>query len=368
DIWSSSRRNKRLLYSSLLGHWSHIGHSDPGHTPGAPCHACQVVTVTGTTTSGKPLSAENLGKAEEGCAMALSLDEDKRLILQFVESRMASIAPNLSLIVGSEIAAKLMGLAGGLHALSRMPACNVQVLGAKKKVLSGFSTATLQPHQGFIYGCAVLQQTPQAHRAKAARLVAAKCTLMARVDAYGQDPSGVQGQAMREEILRKIEKMQEPPPAKIVKPLPRPDEGEGKKRRGGRRLRKMKERYGLTDVRKAANRMNFNQAEEEYIDGDEVVGLGLLGKEGSGRLRIVATQSKLKLSAKNAKKARQSSYGGASTSGMQTSGLTTSLAFTPVQGFELADPTKIAATQSTERSGTESYFSSLSGFRSIKKL
>ncbi|KAL6749957.1 U4/U6 small nuclear ribonucleoprotein [Haematococcus lacustris] len=333
-----------------------------------PAATVMVVTVTGTTTSGKPLSAENLGKAEEGCAMALSLDEDKRLILQFVESRMASIAPNLSLIVGSEIAAKLMGLAGGLHALSRMPACNVQVLGAKKKVLSGFSTATLQPHQGFIYGCAVLQQTPQAHRAKAARLVAAKCTLMARVDAYGQDPSGVQGQAMREEILRKIEKMQEPPPAKIVKPLPRPDEGEGKKRRGGRRLRKMKERYGLTDVRKAANRMNFNQAEEEYIDGDEVVGLGLLGKEGSGRLRIVATQSKLKLSAKNAKKARQSSYGGASTSGMQTSGLTTSLAFTPVQGFELADPTKIAATQSTERSGTESYFSSLSGFRSIKKL
>ncbi|KAJ9526152.1 hypothetical protein QJQ45_009618, partial [Haematococcus lacustris] len=352
-----------------------------------PAATVMVVTVTGTTTSGKPLSAENLGKAEEGCAMALSLDEDKRLILQFVESRMASIAPNLSLIVGSEIAAKLMGLAGGLHALSRMPACNVQVLGAKKKVLSGFSTATLQPHQGFIYGCAVLQQTPQAHRAKAARLVAAKCTLMARVDAYGQDPSVSEtrtnlnrpasdpnqpspdlGQAMREEILRKIEKMQEPPPAKIVKPLPRPDEGEGKKRRGGRRLRKMKERYGLTDVRKAANRMNFNQAEEEYIDGDEVVGLGLLGKEGSGRLRIVATQSKLKLSAKNAKKARQSSYGGASTSGMQTSGLTTSLAFTPVQGFELADPTKIAATQSTERSGTESYFSSLSGFRSIKKL
>ena len=32
-----------------------------------------------------------------------------------------------------------------------------------------------------------------------------------------------------------------------IKPLPRPDE-EIKKRRGGKRLRKMKERYGLTDV------------------------------------------------------------------------------------------------------------------------
>jgi hypothetical protein len=42
---------------------------------------------------------------------------------------MSSIAPNLSLVVGSETAAKLMGLAGGLHALSGMPACNIQVGG-----------------------------------------------------------------------------------------------------------------------------------------------------------------------------------------------------------------------------------------------
>mmetsp|Transcript_32954 Transcript_32954/g.83657 ORF Transcript_32954/g.83657 Transcript_32954/m.83657 type:complete len:498 (-) Transcript_32954:312-1805(-) len=335
-----------------------------------PAATVMVVTVTGTTTTGKPLSEENLQKALDGCTMAFQLDEDKRDILSFVESRMSSIAPNLSLIVGSEIAAKLMGLAGGLHALSRMPACNVQVLGAKKKNLAGFSTATLQPHQGFISHCHVIQQTPPSLRVKAARLVAAKCTLLARVDAYGQDPSGQQGQRMREDILRKIEKWQEPPPAKQVKPLPKPDEGEGRKRRGGVRLRKMKERYGLTDMRKAANRVNFNQVEEEYIDGDEVVGLGMLGKEGSGRLRIVAKQQKMKLSAKAAKKAK--AYGGASTtSGLQTSGLTTSLAFTPVQGFELADPTKLPGQSQAgldPKSGTESYFSSLSGFRSIRKL
>ena len=29
--------------------------------------------------------------------------------------------------------------------------------------------------------------------------------------------------------------------------------------------------------------MNFNQAEEEYIDGEDTIGLGTLGKEGSGR-------------------------------------------------------------------------------------
>ncbi len=51
--------------------------------------------------------------------------------------------------------------------------------------------------------------------------------------------------------------------------LPAPDM-EPKKRRGGRRFRKMKERYAMSDVRKAANRVTFNQPEEEVLDGDEV--------------------------------------------------------------------------------------------------
>ncbi len=38
------------------------------------------------------------------------------------------------------------------------------------------------------------------------------------------------GQKMRDDIVAKIEKWQEPPPAKIIKPLPAPD-AEQKKRR-----------------------------------------------------------------------------------------------------------------------------------------
>ena len=45
---------------------------------------------------------------------------------------MHKIAPNLSTVVGSEVAARLMGVAGGLISLSRMPACNVQVGGMQE--------------------------------------------------------------------------------------------------------------------------------------------------------------------------------------------------------------------------------------------
>lgn len=49
---------------------------------------------------------------------------------------------------------------------------------------------------------------------------------------------------------------QEPPPVKFIKPLPKPIDP-GRKKRGGKRVRKMKERYAVTELRKQANRMNF---------------------------------------------------------------------------------------------------------------
>ncbi len=91
-----------------------------------------VVTVTASTTSGQPLLPDALQKVLSACEAALALDRDKEDILKLVQMKMHTIAPNLSAAVGTEIAAKLMGVAGGLLNLSKMPACNVQVrCGAK---------------------------------------------------------------------------------------------------------------------------------------------------------------------------------------------------------------------------------------------
>ena len=328
-----------------------------------PSATIMVVSVTGSTTNGQPLPEETLSRALAGCERALALDDAKRRLLHYVESRMGFIAPNLSAVVGTQVAAQLMGTAGGLVALSRMPACNVQVLGAKRKTLAGMSSAAAvragDMHAGFIHAADVVQQTPPPLRMRACRLVGGKCTLMARVDAYGEDPSGAAGERMRAEIKAKIEKWQEPPPAKTIKPLPVPDL-EPKKRRGGRRLRKLKERFGLTDMRKAANRVNFNEAEMEA--GLEGIGLGTLGAGGAGgRLRLNATQSK-KLQ-KDAQKFTAKKYGGAS--GI-TSGLSSSLAFTPVQGIELVNPNQAAMSLGTG-SGADSCFAASRGFSKVAR-
>ncbi|GAA5915091.1 hypothetical protein JCM5296_000265, partial [Sporobolomyces johnsonii] len=102
--------------------------------------------------------------------------------------------------------------------------------------------------------------------------------------------------------------------------------------------RKAKEAYAMTELRKQQNRLKFGEAEEEVGAYDETRGLGMIGSS-SGKVRgnIGEARSKAKLS--KAAKGRLASI--KTSSGTATSGLATSLAFTPVQGLELVDPSKL---------------------------
>jgi U4/U6 small nuclear ribonucleoprotein PRP31 len=178
---------------------------------------------------------------------------------------------------------------------------------------------------------------------------------------------------MKGQMEAAIEKWMEPPPAAIVKPLPAPD-GVTKKRRGGKRWRKQKERVAATEMMKQANRMQFGTAEEEYIDGDEMYGLGMLGKDGHGKLKIMQAASKLGKKEKALSKgtAAPGAGRGAGSQGGMLSGTQSSLAFSAVQGIELENPNREAEAQAdvggTRTGGTESYFAPTSGFKTFRKI
>ncbi|CAD7081352.1 unnamed protein product [Hermetia illucens] len=322
-----------------------------------------IVSVTASTTQGSLLTDVEKRQIDEACDMAIDLNNFKLRIYEYVESRMTFIAPNLSMIIGASTAAKLLGIAGGLTKLSKMPACNVLVLGSQKRSLSGFSKVQMLPHTGFIYYSQIVQDTPPDLRRKAARLVASKCTLAARVDASHESIHGEIGLKFKEDIEKKLDKLQEPPPVKFVKPLPKPIEG-SKKKRGGKRVRKMKERYALTEFRKQANRMNFGDIDEDAYQEDLGYTRGTIGKTGTGRIRLpqVDEKTKVRISKtlqKNLQK--QQVYGGSTTVRKQISGTASSVAFTPLQGLEIVNPQ--AAEKSTDAGAK--YFSNTSGFLSV---
>ncbi|XP_045595972.2 U4/U6 small nuclear ribonucleoprotein Prp31 [Procambarus clarkii] len=325
-----------------------------------------VVSVTASTTQGTLLTNEELAAIEEACKMAQDLNAFKIRILDYVESRMSFIAPNLSCIVGASTAAKLMGVAGGLTNLAKLPASNVLLVGKQKKTMIGMAQSSMLPHTGFIYYCSIVQETPPDLRAKAARIVAAKATLAARVDSMHGSPCGAEGLRLREEVEKKLDKLQEPPPVKAIKPLPQPIDAPGKKR-GGRRVLKMKERMAVTDLRKAQNRMNFGEIEEDAYQDDLGYTRGTLGKGGAGRIRKITVDEKtrVRLSKTLQKEVqRQTSLGGQTTVRRQVAGTASSVAFTPLQGLEIVNP---QAAEISSQAKANKYFSNVLGFKNVSK-
>merc|ERR1711892_46176 len=335
-----------------------------------------IVSVTASTTSGKVMDDEKMAPLARGCEVGIELCEARDLILQFVESRMEFIAPNVCRIVGPGIAAKVTSHAGGLTGLTKMPSCNIMLLGAQKKTFQGFSKLQMLPHTGYIYYAKIVQDMPPEYRRKAAKLVSAKLALAARVDCFHQSDDGTAGKKLLDEIQTKFDKWFEPSQQKQTKALPVPLEAPRKKR-GGRRARKMKERLGMTDMRKYANRMNFGEIGDDVDQSDLGVDMGQLhakGASGSGKVRAAPVDKKTQVRISKAlqqKIARNNRAmdgtlsvwtGGRTTMGRDNSnGMASSVAFTPLKGLEIINPN---AAEKKEES--KKYFSDTSGFTSVK--
>lgn len=289
-----------------------------------------IVSVTGSTTSGKPLDSEDLVRCMNACDEILAVEHDKLVIMQFVESRMSRFTPNLCALIGAKLSAQLVGTAGGLVQLSKIPSCNIQVVGKEQYNLAGLSNISINRHAGLLQYSDLVQTSPVVLRKKALKLIAAKAALMVKVDLFKSHCSGVEGTKSREEVVEKIKKWQEPPKAKTKKALPIPEEKKHA-RRGGKRVRKMKERFATTDLSKMQNKVRFSVEDGEY--GDSAMGnsLGMVGSKDTGRIRGVQ-RKEVKLLSKKQKKMLNV----VSTS--TVNGLASSLVFNSSQGIELVKP------------------------------
>jgi len=348
-----------------------------------------VVSVEATTTKGQDLTESELEATLRACEMVLQLDKAKIILTGYVQSRMNVFAPNLTTLIGSLTAAQLLNFAGGLKGLAKVPDRNVPAMGSRKQKQSGLATNVGIRQQGYLYHSPLIQSIPTDLKVQAMRIVSAKLVLAARVDSVHQAPDGSTGEQLRDDCLRRLDKLTEPPPNRGPRALPAPDDKPARKR-GGRRARKAKEANAMTELRKQQNRMAFGKEEREtgYGTGDGTVGLGMIGQQNDGRIRAtqIDRRTMAKLSKKNpgwgaagtatslnsgmntSLKAFGSTMGGNATSlrnsGLRTSGVganagtASSIAFTPVQGLELVDPKVQAELKRKRERENAGYFSS----------
>eukprot|EP00566_Odontella_aurita_P006335 CAMPEP_0113583494 /NCGR_PEP_ID=MMETSP0015_2-20120614/32551_1 /TAXON_ID=2838 /ORGANISM="Odontella" /LENGTH=589 /DNA_ID=CAMNT_0000488383 /DNA_START=97 /DNA_END=1867 /DNA_ORIENTATION=+ /assembly_acc=CAM_ASM_000160 len=368
------------------------------------------VSVAGSTTSGRSLSEDELRSVDDAAAYLDRVRDVQSDLIAFVEAGMEGLAPSVCALVGPSLAARLFGLAGGLAELSRIPACNLQVLGQTRQSgasRGGMGTTQTRPHTGALAACELVARCSSHLRRKALKAVAAKLALAVRCDYVnveaGRPRSANSGRKFRAEIEAKVLKWEEPDKAQVVKaasklstalwfalfvsdcclkkdqPIScfvqpsnsaqltllavsfswnfyfRPDLTT-KKRRGGKRMRRLKERFEETEMMKQANTRAFLKETGEYGDDSMGMTLGMLDTKEGGKIRQTAEKKRTRQANTKAsrKRAIQMSSGA-------TSGLASSMVFTPVQGLELVNPD---ANKDRVRQANLKWFGENAGFQS----
>lgn len=132
---------------------------------------------------GTEISDQDLENIQALASQVLSMTEYRAQLFAYLKHRMNAIAPNLTILVGELVGARLVAHAGSLINLAKQPASTVQILGAEKALFRALKTKHDTPKYGLIYHASLVGQAPPKHKGKMARVLAAKAALGARVDA-----------------------------------------------------------------------------------------------------------------------------------------------------------------------------------------
>ncbi len=135
---------------------------------------------------GSEISDEDEFNIKELCDQIISLSEYRQSLTEYLKARMMAIAPNLTVMVGELVAARLISHAGSLINLAKQPASTIQIFGAEKALFRALRTKHDTPKYGLIYHASLVGSANPKLKGKISRSLASKCALCVRVDALSK--------------------------------------------------------------------------------------------------------------------------------------------------------------------------------------
>lgn len=180
------------------------------------------VKAAAEVSMGTEITDEDLENIKLLAEQVVDFTEYRQQLSNYLSARMQAIAPNLMLLVGELVGARLIAHAGSLINLAKSPASTIQILGAEKALFRALKTKHDTPKYGLIYHASLVGQATGKNKGKIARMLAAKSAIGVRVDAlsgpgaYSEDKGhevsdearselGVKARAKIERYLRGLE-------------------------------------------------------------------------------------------------------------------------------------------------------------------
>jgi nucleolar protein 56 len=112
----------------------------------------------------------------------------KDLILQlssYLDSESPKIFSNLVDILGTQLAVRIVSLAGDLSKLARMPASTIQLLGAEKALFRHMTDGSPPPKYGVLYRHPKVKKANGKDKGRTSRKLAGKVAIASKLDYYG---------------------------------------------------------------------------------------------------------------------------------------------------------------------------------------
>jgi len=157
---------------------------------------------------GTEISETDILNINHLCKQVLEIQDYRAQLYEYLKNRMVAIAPNVTILVGELVGARLISHAGSLLNLAKHPASTVQILGSEKALFKALKTNHDTPKYGLIYHAQLVGSASTKMKGKVSRMVAAKAALASRVDALGEETSsdlGVKHRGKLEERIRQLE-------------------------------------------------------------------------------------------------------------------------------------------------------------------
>uniref|UniRef100_A0A182MG25 Nucleolar protein 58 n=1 Tax=Anopheles culicifacies TaxID=139723 RepID=A0A182MG25_9DIPT len=168
----------------------------------------QKVKEAAEISMGTEISEEDITNIQSLCDEIISINEYRSHLSDYLKARMMAMAPNLTVLVGETVGARLIAHSGSLVNLAKHPASTLQILGSEKALFRALKTKKDTPKYGLIYHASLVGSASIKNKGRISRSLAAKASLATRVDAFGDDVTmqlGIDHRAKLETRLRMLE-------------------------------------------------------------------------------------------------------------------------------------------------------------------
>lgn len=157
---------------------------------------------------GTEIAEEDIFNIQALCDEIIAINDYRTHLYDYLKQRMMAMAPNLTILLGDTVGARLIAHAGSLVNLAKHPASTVQILGAEKALFRALKTKKDTPKYGLIFHAQMVGQASLKNKGKMSRSLAAKASLATRYDAFGDNITmdlGVAHKVKLEARLRLLE-------------------------------------------------------------------------------------------------------------------------------------------------------------------